>query len=101
MTSGTLLAADTNGIESFWATLKKGYHGIYHHMSAKYLARYVTEFAGRHIDRPLDTTAQMRRLAQRMSHKRLENIRKAVRSLPRLAPSTRDDQPIAPSRYDG
>ena len=47
--------AHTNGIESFWALLKRGYHGTYHHMSEKHLNRYVTEFAGRHNERSRDT----------------------------------------------
>lgn len=38
----------TNGIESFWALLKRGYYGVFHHMSAAHLHRYVQEFAGRH-----------------------------------------------------
>jgi hypothetical protein len=25
--------APTNGMESFWAMMKRGYHGVYHHMS--------------------------------------------------------------------
>ena len=39
--------AHTNGIESFWATLKRGYHGTFHHISPKHLHRYVNEFATR------------------------------------------------------
>ena len=38
-------------MESHWAALKRGYAGVYHHMSAKHLPRYVTEFAGRHNSR--------------------------------------------------
>ena len=47
--------AHTNGIESFWALLKRGYHGTFHHFSEKHLDRYVGEFAGRHNDREADT----------------------------------------------
>ena len=63
--------AHTNGIESFWALLKRGYHGTYHHMSVKHLGRYVTEFSGRHNDRQADTINQMARLAGGMVGKRL------------------------------
>lgn len=38
----------TNGIESFWAILKRGYYGIYHYMSEKHLNRYVHEYSFRY-----------------------------------------------------
>ena len=62
--------AHTNGIESFWALLKRGYHGTYHHMSEKHLGRYVLEFSGRHNIRDLDTVAQMAVLARGMIGKK-------------------------------
>ena len=63
--------AHTNSMESFWSMLKRGYHGTYHHMSAKHLDRYVTEFSGRHNDREADTIDQMAHTAQGMIGKRL------------------------------
>ena len=61
----------SNGIESFWAMLKRGYYGTYHKMSIKHLGRYVDEFAGRHNARPLDTLTQMEHIVQRLADKRL------------------------------
>ena len=63
--------AHTNGIESFWSMLKRGYYGTYHRMSPKHLDRYVAEFAGRHNQRPLDTIDQMLAIWHGMSGKRL------------------------------
>ena len=63
--------AHTNGIESFWAMLKRGYYGTYHKMSEKHLERYVNEFAGRHNVREMDTIDQMALLAKGLVGKRL------------------------------
>ena len=59
--------AHTNGIESFWSMLKRGYH----QMSRKHLQRYVNEFAGRHNLRPMDTITQMESMVNGMDGKRL------------------------------
>jgi transposase-like protein len=37
----------TNGVESFWALLKRGHYGIFHMMSAKHMHRYLAEFEAR------------------------------------------------------
>lgn len=37
----------TNSIESVWAVMKRGLHGVYHHASEKHLHRYVGEFTFR------------------------------------------------------
>ena len=63
--------AHTNGIESFWSMLKRGYYGTYHRMSPKHLARYVAEFSGRHNIRDLDTITQMAVISRAMVGRRL------------------------------
>ena len=63
--------AHTNGMESFWALMKRGYHGTFHKMSFKHLDRYTNEFAGRNNIRDLDTVKQMEMLSAGMVGKRL------------------------------
>ena len=63
--------ANTQGIESFWAVLKRAYQGTYHHLSEKHLHRYVAEFAGKHNLREPDTIDIMGAVATGMVGKRL------------------------------
>lgn len=39
--------AHTNSIEGFWAYFKRSYYGVYHHMSPKYMQKYVDSLAYR------------------------------------------------------
>ena len=63
--------AHTNGIESFWSMLKRGYAGVFHQLSAKCLDRYGAEFAGRHNIRLLDTLDMIRSMVVGIVGKRL------------------------------
>lgn len=63
--------ASTNGIESFWALLKRSYHGTFHHFSEKHANRYVNEFAGRFNLRERDTLDIFKAVARNMNGKRL------------------------------
>jgi len=64
--------AHTNGIESFWALLKRGHYGIYHYMSTKHLHRYVNEFSYRHNTREYGTLDFISSTIERAVGKRLK-----------------------------
>lgn len=64
--------AHTNGMESFWSLLKRGYVGTFHKISPKHLQKYVNEFAGRHNDRNSDTIDQMKHVFAGLVGKRLK-----------------------------
>ena len=63
--------AHTNGIESFWAMLRRAYTGTFHQISPKHLQRYIHEFAGRHNLRNADTRDQMQSIVAAMVGRRL------------------------------
>ena len=51
--------AHTNGVESFWALLKRGYHGVFHDFSQKHLDRYLAEFSHRWSMLPLSSAQRV------------------------------------------
>lgn len=61
----------TNGIESFWSLVKRGYMGVYHWMSEKHLPKYAAEFTYRHNIRRKDTIDQMKAVALEFEGARL------------------------------
>ena len=62
----------TNGIESAWSMLKRGYKGTYHRMSWRNPNRSVNVFTGGHNHRELDTLDQMTAVGLGMNGKRLK-----------------------------
>lgn len=63
----------TNGIESVWAVLKRGYSGVYHNWSMKHMAQYLNEFTFRLNEGNCkrDTIARMNDLCRQAVGKRL------------------------------
>ncbi len=63
--------AHTNGVEAFWAALKRAHKGTFHKISPKHLNRYVHEFVGKHNIRRADTAEQMRDVVAGLFGRRL------------------------------
>ena len=61
----------TNGIESFWATVKRAQKGVFHKLSPKHLNRYIQGFVGKHNVGNKDTLAQMIHVVAGMIGRRL------------------------------
>ena len=61
----------TNGIESFWALVRRGYNGTFHHVEPKHLHRYINEFAGRLSDRAASAVEKMSNIVRNLVGKRL------------------------------
>ena len=62
----------TNGIESFWSLLKRGYYGTHHFISHKHIQRYVSEFSTRQSVRKHNTIDIMKVIAQGMVGRQLK-----------------------------
>ena len=62
-------AIHTNGVEGFWAYLKRGIRGTYVGVSGHHLHRYVNEFATRQNRRNLPTLAKMLLIIQGMDNR--------------------------------
>ena len=63
--------ASTNGIESFWALLKRGYIGTHHWWSIKHLHRYVNEYVYRQNTRGLSGVTAIGKLVKNREGKKL------------------------------
>ena len=61
----------TNTVESYFAILKRGIFGMYHHVSPKHLKRYVGEFDFRYNARGISDAARANRALRGIEGKRL------------------------------
>ena len=60
-----------NGMESFWALVRRGYNGTFHHIEPKHLHRYINEFSGRLSDRAAGAVEKMGNIVRNLAGKRL------------------------------
>jgi ISXO2-like transposase domain len=74
----------TNSAESYFALLKRGVHGTFHHISKEHLHRYCTEFAFRWTNRKTTdaerTTAALRKVVgKRLAYRAMKEANGIVR----------------------
>ena len=76
--------AHTNGVESFWALVKRGFKGTYHKHTKKHMQRYVDEYVGRHNMTELGTMGQIVQTLEGLDGKHLsyEELTKEVEIFP-------------------
>jgi len=61
----------TNTVEGFFAILKRGINGVYHHVSREHLNRYLAEFNFRYNHRKIDDSARVISAISNFEGKRL------------------------------
>ena len=61
----------TNGVEGFFARVKRGMNGLYHNVSREHLHRYMDHFAYLHNTRMLTDGCRTVDLIQKLQGKRL------------------------------
>lgn len=62
---------NTNAVESFWALMKRGVRGTFHHISKKHMARYCDEFAFRWNNRHISDVERTAVAAKMIEGKRM------------------------------
>ena len=66
------LCITTNGVEGYFATLKRGINGVYHHVGKHHLHRYLSEFDFRYNAREVDDVERRDLAIQQVGGKRLK-----------------------------
>ena len=61
----------TNTVEGFFATLKRGINGVYHHVGRKHLHRYLGEFDFRYNERKVTDGERAQKVLAGFDDKRL------------------------------
>ncbi len=65
------ICVTTNTVEGYFATLKRGINGIYHHVGKAYLDQYLREFDFRYNVRDMNDTERFKLAAKKTEGKRL------------------------------